>query len=134
VTEDAAALDFRDRFSGRLFFDHERQRWLRWDGQRWRVDKTSFVMEYVREVIRKKGGDQPSGSRVRLGRYSFACGVEKFARSDRAFAVDGAAWDSAPLLLGTPNGTVDLRTGVLRSPIWTQQWQHSCRVSPITRF
>ena len=116
VTEDAAALAFRDRLSGDLRFDHERQQWLRWDGQRWRVDKTSFVMECIREIIREKAGDQTPGARVRLGRYSFACGVEKFARSDRAFAVDGAVWDSNPLLLGTPGGTVDLRTGVLRSP------------------
>jgi len=114
VTEDAAALEFRDRFSGRLFFDHERQRWLRWDSQRWFIDKTSYVMESVREVIREKADDQSSGARVRLGRYSFACGVEKFARSDRTFAVDGSAWDNDPLLLGTPNGTVDLRTGELR--------------------
>jgi putative DNA primase/helicase len=114
VTEDAVAIGFRDRLSGRFFFDHERQRWLRWDGQRWRVDKTSYVMECVREIIREKAGDQTPGSRVRLGRYSFACGVEKFARSDRTFAVDGTAWDSDPLLLGTPNGTVDLRTGELR--------------------
>jgi hypothetical protein len=68
------------------------------------------------EVIREKAGDQPSGSLVRLGRYSFACGVEKFARSDRTFAVDGAAWESDPLLLGTPNGTADRRTSVLRPP------------------
>jgi hypothetical protein len=54
------------------------------------------------EVIREKAGDQPSGSRVGLRRYSFACGVEKLARSGRTFAVDGAAWDSDPLLLGTP--------------------------------
>src|SRR5262249_22650608 len=53
------------------------------------------------------------------GRYisskvSFASGVEKFAQGDERIAVTIAYWDSDPWLLGTPGGTVDLRTGELR--------------------
>jgi putative DNA primase/helicase len=40
--------------------------------------------------------------------------VERFAQADAAFAVTSAAWDRDPWLLGTPGGTVDLRTGALR--------------------
>src|SRR5262249_44542843 len=38
----------------------------------------------------------------------------KFASVDRAFAIDSSAWNTDPLLLATPAGTVDLRTGDLR--------------------
>jgi putative DNA primase/helicase len=49
------------------------------------------------------------------GKTSFASGVEKFAKSDPEFAVRSEAWDKDPFLLGTPGGTVDLKTGILRS-------------------
>jgi putative DNA primase/helicase len=45
---------------------------------------------------------------------AFAGNVERFARADRAFAVTSEIWDSDEYLLGTPAGTVDLRTGELR--------------------
>jgi putative DNA primase/helicase len=47
-------------------------------------------------------------------RVTFAAGVERFARSDPALAVTSESWDAHPFLLGTPGGTVDLRTGILR--------------------
>jgi putative DNA primase/helicase len=46
-----------------------------------------------------------------LGRASTAGAVERFARADRAFAVTSEIWDQDHFLLGTPGGTVDLRTG-----------------------
>jgi P4 family phage/plasmid primase-like protien len=52
--------------------------------------------------------------RATLGRASFAAGVERLASTDRAFAVTPELWDRDPWLLGTPGGTVDLRTGELR--------------------
>ncbi|MBA3516556.1 MAG: DNA primase, partial [Rhizobiales bacterium] len=45
----------------------------------------------------------------------FAGGVERFCRSDRTFAVTSADWDRDALLLGTAEGSVDLRTGNLRA-------------------
>lgn len=47
---------------------------------------------------------------------SFATGVERYAQADRAFAVTSEIWDRNLYLLGTPNGTVELRTGKLRAP------------------
>jgi putative DNA primase/helicase len=40
-----------------------------------------------------------------------AAAVERFAQADRAFAVTSEIWDQDHFLLGTPGGTVDLRTG-----------------------
>jgi hypothetical protein len=41
--------------------------------------------------------------------------VEAFARADPQLAVTAEIWDRDPWLLGTPGGTVDLRTGELRT-------------------
>ena len=52
--------------------------------------------------------------RYAVSKTSFAGGVERYARCDPTFAVTSDVWDQDPYLLGTPSGTVDLRTGVLR--------------------
>jgi putative DNA primase/helicase len=50
-----------------------------------------------------------------LGRKTaFTSGVERFAQTDRSFAVTAADWNRDPYLLATPRGTVELRTGKLR--------------------
>jgi putative DNA primase/helicase len=58
------------------------------------------------------GGKKAEQNTVR--KKSFAKGVEAFAQADPAFAVTIDTWDKDPFLLGTPDGTVDLRTGRLR--------------------
>jgi putative DNA primase/helicase len=50
-----------------------------------------------------------------VGKTNFAGGVERFARVDPSFVVTSKDWDADEMMLGTPRGTVDLRTGVLRS-------------------
>jgi putative DNA primase/helicase len=57
---------------------------------------------------------EPAKIRYTTSKISFAGGVERFARSDPVFAVTIDVWDTDPWLLGTPAGTVDLRTGELR--------------------
>jgi putative DNA primase/helicase len=49
-----------------------------------------------------------------LAKAGTAAAVERFAQADRAFAVTSAIWDTDPFLLGTPEGVVNLRTGILR--------------------
>ena len=40
--------------------------------------------------------------------------VEQFAQADPVFAVTSEVWDRDPFILGTPGGTVDLRTAEMR--------------------
>ena len=54
-------------------------------------------------------------------------------RSDRLMAVTSEAWDRDPLLLGTPGGTVDLRTGKLREPDPTDGITKVTAVAPADR-
>ncbi|THD54582.1 MAG: hypothetical protein E8A46_08175 [Bradyrhizobium sp.] len=117
VTEDSAALMFRDQYAGKFLFDHDLKTWFVWDGSRWRLDKTALAFEYARRLARDLTKNQSTRSKLTANRTSFASGVEKFARSDRAFAVEASEWDPDLFLLGTPKGTVNLRSGALQVSI-----------------
>lgn len=106
VSEDAIALAFTETFRDTLRFDHDVGRWFRWNGAYWKRDATDLAIDYARQFAR----DLSEAKRA-LCKASVASGAERFARADRAHAVTNEIWDADPFLLGTPGGTVDLRTG-----------------------
>jgi putative DNA primase/helicase len=114
VTEDSAALAFRGQYNGQFLFDHDLKTWFVWDDCRWALDKTALVFDKVRQLVRELTKEKPPQTKFTANRTSFAAGVEKFATSDRAFAVITSEWDTDVFLLGTPGGTVNLRDGALR--------------------
>lgn len=111
VSEDTIALAFTARHGGTLLFDNNVGCWFRWTGAFWEMDETNLAFDYARALARTHG----AGERA-LGRAATAAGVERFARADRTHSVTSSIWDCDPLLLGTPGGTVDLKTGVMRAP------------------
>ena len=84
-----------------------------WTGAIWRQNRTGLGFQFARELARDLSIREPDRVRYVSSKTSFAAGVERFARSDPAFAVTSEQWDSDPMLLGTPNGTVNLRTGAV---------------------
>ncbi len=116
VTQDGIAQVFARRFEDKLRFCHHTGAWFEWTGAQWRKEETALAFQFCRELAREftEGAGQSELKEVR--KISFAGGVEKFAKSDRSLAVTSEVWDSDPFLLGTPGGTVDLRTGKLREP------------------
>jgi putative DNA primase/helicase len=117
ITEDAAALAFTERFRDRLRFDHHIGKWFAWSGAHWQCECTGLAFSWARQLARELAKDEPTKVRYVTSKISFAGGVERFARTDRAFAVTSDIWDRAPYLLGTPGGTVDLRTGNTREAV-----------------
>ena len=113
ITEDSAALEFMRRHRDQLRFDHDVGAWFCWTGSHWRKEGTGLALEWMRQLARSLSEDATAKGRYR--KIAFASGVEKFARSDRAFAVTAEFWDRDPMLLGTPGGTVELCTGALRA-------------------
>ena len=101
-------MEFSARYIDKLRFCHHTGKWFSWDGCIWRREETQLAFDFARTICREFGGK-------RLARASDAGAVERFARADRAFAVTSEIWDRDTYLLGTPAGTVDLRTGDLRS-------------------
>ena len=110
ITEDGAALEFAGLYRDRLLFDHDAGAWYQWTGSHWKREGTGLALEWARQLARKLSDGQTS-----IRKTAFASGVEKFARVDRTFAVTSSHWDRDPFVLGTPGGTVDLHTGVLRA-------------------
>jgi hypothetical protein len=114
VTEDNAAQQFAELYAGRLRFCHDTGAWFEWTGTIWNQNRIGTAFQWARELARQISRAEKERIRYVSSKTSFAAGVERFARSDPAFAVTIEHWDQDPFLLGTPGGTVDLRTGILR--------------------
>ena len=68
----------------------------------WKQNRTGSAFQCARELARQISRTQKEGIRYVSSKTSFAAGVERFARSDPAFAVTIDHWDQDPFLLGTP--------------------------------
>lgn len=114
LTEDWAAQQFAERYAGKLLFCHDTAKWHEWSGASWSPNRAGVAFQWARELARELCQDEAPKTRFIASKTSFAAGVERFCRSDPTFAVTIEGWDADPWLLGTPGGTVDLRTGELR--------------------
>ena len=114
VTEDSAAMRFASLHRNKLRYCHSTGSWFVWEGTSWRLNTTGKAFQWARELARTLAEEHKDSVRYVTSKTSFAGEVERYARSDEAFAVTMDAWDQDPFLLGTPQGTVDLRTGALR--------------------
>nr|MBA2400598.1 hypothetical protein [Bradyrhizobium sp.] len=132
VTQDGIARVFARRFAGRLRFCHHARSWYCWSGTRWQRDETDAAFEFVRVLAREITEDGDAKDLREVRKTSFANGVERYARSDPTFAVTSAAWDVDRFLLGTPAGTVDLRTGRLRRSLPQEGITKVTAVAPAT--
>src|ERR1019366_4918164 len=106
-SEDSIALAFAERYQNEVRYCHTTGAWFSWTGACWRRDDSMLAFCWARDLCRELntlGVD-------RLKKTATAAAVERAARADRRLAVTSEIWDRDPLLLGTPDGVVDLRTG-----------------------
>src|SRR5258707_312133 len=91
-------------------------RWLSWDDKRWCVDDTLATFDLVRVCCRERAKIAESDKiAVVIASAKTVAAVERLARADRRHAATPDFFDSDPMLLNTPGGTVDLRTGTMRA-------------------
>ena len=133
VTEDAVALLFERRHAGQLLFDHDVGSWFVWTGQRWQKDQTRIAFEWARQLARDTAEGLEVSLRRSAAKSSFAGGVERYSQSSRAFATVANEWDQGRFLLGTPDGTVDLVTGLVRPARHEDRITKSTAVCPSTK-
>ena len=113
LSDDALALEL-----GRLDFDQNARfvaewgTWLFWKGKLWDKSKVEAFTR-VREYLRHKTPSRERGEQ-NLRSASTVNSVERLARSNPLSYAIPEAFDSDLMLLGTPGGTVDLRTGKMR--------------------
>ena len=113
LTEDGIALAFAAKHKNALRYCHHTGAWFQWNGSTWRREDTKLAFSWARIACRDIAREADKRKPI-LSRAATAAAVERFAQSDRAFAVTSEIWDCDPWLLGTPGGTVDLRTGSQR--------------------
>ena len=135
LTDDGLALKLGERWTDARHVAAWNQ-WLFFKGSRWVVDECLEHMMRGRDFLRKKAealeewAEKKAESLDARDRESFLRGargkayrlrsahtvvqVVGLARSNEAQAAEVAQWDRDPWLLGTPGGTVDLRTGIVR--------------------
>jgi P4 family phage/plasmid primase-like protien len=112
ANEDAIALEFAARHADTLRYCHDWGMWLYWDGARWQRERRRLAFHFAREVAREANWEGKIGP----AKASTAAGVERFAQADPRLATISDEWDVDPWKLGTPGGTVDLRTGEMTTP------------------
>ncbi|MCA1944323.1 MAG: phage/plasmid primase, P4 family [Desulfovibrio sp.] len=112
LTEDSIALAFAAKFKDDLRFDHHAGKWYAWQGTHWRKEETRQAFDWCRDLCRELNAK----GKTTFAKATTASAVERFCQADRAFAVTSEIWDTDPFKLGTPAGTVNLKTGYLLPP------------------
>jgi putative DNA primase/helicase len=114
VTEDRVAMQFAVANSKSFRYCCDAGSWYEWNGSYWIDDRLGRVRDIMRGLARSMARGEEPKVQYAAGKASFVSGVERHARTDADFAVDSGFWDDDTMLLGTPNGTVDLISGELR--------------------
>jgi putative DNA primase/helicase len=111
-SDEALALRFAERHSSDLRFVAAWNRWLRWDGGRWRFDVTLRAYDLARAICREAASEcnKPKIAAA-IASAKTVTAVERLARADRRIAATVEQWDSNPWALNTPDGVIDLQTG-----------------------
>jgi putative DNA primase/helicase len=116
MTEDFAAMEFVSVHIDSLRYDWDKGHYYVWDDgtKSWSGDRTSPVIEMIRNFVREQTADEPPKVQARIVTKSFISAVEWHVRHTHALRATQDIWDTDPLLLGAPGCTIDLRTGEAR--------------------
>jgi putative DNA primase/helicase len=109
-----------------LHYNHLHKRWYIWTGRTWAEDQRGEIVSRAKaavESIYDEAKELPWESEGRQKLFKFALksessgeitGMLKLAQSEPGIPVVPQEFDSDPWLFNVANGTIDLRTGVLR--------------------
>jgi putative DNA primase/helicase len=110
-TEQKFGRKFAAEHANQLRFNHTSGRWMIWSGHLWKLDETATAERLSLDFIMKELGENED---IFLEKAHFARAVREIARTMPPLATSQEQWDNDPWLLGTPNGVVELKTGLLR--------------------
>lgn len=141
-SDDSVAGQFSFFYADKLRYVAHWDRWFCWDGNRWREDLTLETNEKIRDHCRAMAMmayvdiNIPSLEKRKSAAVMMA-GAKKFgavrfvASADRRHAATTTQWDNNPWVLCTPNGTVDLKTGILNKPNPNDHCTKMTRATPV---
>lgn len=135
LTELGNAERFARAHGPRLRYVHAWDKWLVWDGRRWKRDGVGSEMVAGKAIVsslyeraadlasRAANGDEAAGTEAELwakwartsSKRSSITAMVGLAQSEEPIAAASDVFDRDPFLLNAQNGTLDLRTGKLRA-------------------
>jgi putative DNA primase/helicase len=130
VVENLTDLGNGKRFTamadGNMRYLVERKQWLVWTGRRWTIDKTGAAMRLAKETALSIYGEvdlaRDEDERVRIAKHAIRSESEhrlkamiNLAQSEPGIPITQGKLDRDLWLLNCENGTIDLRTGELRT-------------------
>lgn len=124
--KDVAEL-FAEENNGQFRYDPKQKQWYTFDGT-WRPDLLGEAFNAAMRVAEAACGE--GDHRASVLRASYINAVLEIASKSPHMATHPLAWDLDRFLLGTPKGTVDLRTGQLRPGNPTDLISRSTSVAP----
>lgn len=136
-TEDDEAISFAltdlgnaerlvKRYGHFLRYCTPRRRWFVWDGKRWALDDSGVIVRVGKRTVRSVNGevercedDDRRKALAKHARDSEKAGkiqaMIQLAQSEPSIPVRPGDLDCDPMLFNVANGTIDLRTGCIRS-------------------
>ena len=112
----ALAKEFADQNANLLRFVPLMGKWFLWDGRRWEMDVRLTAREHAKATCRAEAQKCNKGRAAKLvASARTVSSVERLGQCDPRLVAVADQWDNDPWLLNTPDGTVDLRTGDVRS-------------------
>lgn len=129
-SDDALALDFV-RAYGRGYRWSPGLGWMAAGATVWTRDDALTRYDLARRICRAAAAcAQKPDEQKRLTSAKTVGAVLSLAQSDQRIVVDAGLWDAQPLLLNTPAGIVDLRTGLLRHRRGDDYVTQATRIAP----
>lgn len=106
--------------------------WMADTGVVWRRDDVLSRFDLARRICRAAAARVPKseGEQRRLASAKTVNAVIALAQSDQRLVVPATAWDAASMLLNTPAGVVDLRSGGIRARRADDYVTQATRVGP----
>jgi putative DNA primase/helicase len=116
-SDEALALRFTAKHASSARFVAEWGKWLLWTGSHWIFDTTMHVYNLARSVCRVASAEVPPNREriaAAVASAKTVAAVVNLGRADRRHAATVDQWDAHSLLLNTPGGVVDLRSGTIK--------------------
>lgn len=109
MSEDEMAVEFVRQY-GNQFRWSPGMGWMRFEGTHWAKDDLNTRYSLARHICRQAGAAVPKDAK-RLGMGKTVNAVVDLAGKDPRLVLPVSTWDAHPLMLNTPDGVYDLRTG-----------------------
>ena len=115
-SDEALALRFAAAHSSDLRYVAALGKWLFWTGTHWDFDETLKAFDLARRICREVASScEDKRIAMAIASAKTVAAVVRLARSDRRIAATVDQWDTDAWLFNTPDGVINLRTGLRRA-------------------